>query len=783
MWARMHERLRRGSCKWGWEMRCGAGVILLLFLIVIRTVNAETSPLQWAIQPERVGTAADADWRLGFGNGRLVAVSTEGKYLWDGGGAWNMESSFGDFDVAFGNGRFVGLRSDLPPLASYSTDGAFWGSSVDYVPYPSLAMAYGRGRFVTGGGGYFATSQLGNEWEKLACDFSETLYALVFGKGRFVALAQLNSLRTSVNLTDWPPTYVEGPGVTHFIRSVAFGDGLFIAAGEDGGAPDREVVLTSVNGMTWRRQVYPHNEAPRRGLCYGNGLFAGGGADGTLYASSDGRNWAVTKLDTSSEFEDVVFADGRFAAVARDGTFALSQKMAPSFEEIQFRPKDCSRLPDGAMLLTVEGPYGQAVAVEASEDMVNWERIATDPCDRGEFEVYDEAAAVLPHRFYRAVEWGPPPPDPLKTWTQVDATLEEGETLDWRLAYGNDRFVAAGSTTESSGAAWFSKDGLTWQRSSSAAAHENLVFGAGRFATWGGATPMSTVNGQDWVQHDVVEEGLEVSGMAFGRNRFVGLAHPVDEHGFWHMTYLSSADGEHWLQEAVPGTHAEAGRVSMVYGKGRTVYQDYLKIMTYADARWDYGIDYFGGGLSSPSLFCVSYGKGRFVATGSAWYYTSEDGLTWTSHEGVYLNRITYANGIFLACSISGARLYRSPDGMIWTILAELQTSAPPSDLLFAEGRFYLVTRGGEMWRSEVMPPHVTEPRVIPELTYRLPDGAMLITVEAPYGHEVVVEGSEDLETWQEIGRDPCDRGEFEIYHESAPPGTDWFYRARQVEP
>lgn len=26
-------------------------------------------------------------------------------------------------------------------------------------------------------------------------------------------------------------------------------------------------------------------------------------------------------------------------------------------------------------------------------------------------------------------------------------------------------------------------------------------------------------------------------------------------------------------------------------------------------------------------------------------------------------------------------------------------------------------------------------------------------------------------------------RGEFEIYHETAPPGTDWFQHARQVEP
>ncbi|MCP5525158.1 MAG: hypothetical protein H7A46_26845, partial [Verrucomicrobiales bacterium] len=352
--------------------------------------------LQWAVQPERVGTAADVDWRLAYGNGKLVAVvgalSNHGNYLWDGSGTWDKVSPFGNFDVAFGNGRFVGLSSDLPPRASYSEDGVFWLSSFDYVTYPSLALAYGRGRFVTGGGGYFATSELGNEWEKLACDFNETLYAVAFGKGRFVALAQLNSLRTSLNLTDWPPTYVEGPGVTHFIRSMAFGDGLFIAAGEGGGVPDSEVVLSSVDGMTWTRQVYPHNEAPRRGLCYGNGLFAGGGADGTLYTSSDGVNWAVTKLDTSSEFEDVVFADGRFAAVARDGTFALSEVIAPSVEEIRFRLKDSFRLPDGAMLLTVEGPYGQPVVVEASADMVDWEQIATDPCDRGEFEVYDEAA-------------------------------------------------------------------------------------------------------------------------------------------------------------------------------------------------------------------------------------------------------------------------------------------------------------------------------------------------------------------------------------------------------
>ncbi|MCB1125955.1 MAG: hypothetical protein KDM81_05630, partial [Verrucomicrobiae bacterium] len=69
-----------------------AAAVLLAGCVALNTQAADG--LQWAVQPERVGTAADADWRLAYGNGRLVAVSSKGIYLWDGTGAWNMESSF-----------------------------------------------------------------------------------------------------------------------------------------------------------------------------------------------------------------------------------------------------------------------------------------------------------------------------------------------------------------------------------------------------------------------------------------------------------------------------------------------------------------------------------------------------------------------------------------------------------------------------------------------------------------------------------------------------------------
>jgi hypothetical protein len=59
------------------------------------------------------------------------------------------------------------------------------------------------------------------------------------------------------------------------------------------------------------------------------------------------------------------------------------------------------------MLLTTEAPYGRAVTVEASEDLATWTAVATDSCDTGEFEVYDEAAKTLNRRFYRAWQAGP----------------------------------------------------------------------------------------------------------------------------------------------------------------------------------------------------------------------------------------------------------------------------------------------------------------------------------------------------------------------------------------
>ena len=705
--------------------------------------------------------------------------------------------------AVYAQGKYVAL-DDFG--ATYtSTDGIQWKRSGRNGP-SSLRMDYGRGRFVAVAGDYnLAVSTNALEWA--GRDLALSLSAVGFGEGLYIVGGMQGpgpppAIFSSRDTLEWMSS-IMATNVWGIHSSVVHGMGRFVAVTDFG------IVSASTDGRTWQSQDLNVNGAAGVvpwDVAYGNGEFVTVGAAGQAFSSDDGMEWTPIDLGTTEDLWGVIFWQGSFLIGTASRSIGL-EMMPPHVKEIRFRLADSFRLPDGAMLLTVEGPYGQPVVVEGSDDMVNWEEIATDPCDRGEFEVYDEAAAGLPHRFYRAVKWEPPPPptDPLLNWSRADTVLETGQLLNWKLAYGNAVFVAAGKEDDTSGSAWFSEDGLTWQPSNSTKPHDSLVFGAGRFVSWAGGVPVSTSDGQIWLEHQtVIPETLTLSQAAFGRARFVGLAaEPTDRYEPDRRWFVSSTDGMHWEASGLPDLSLEYWLYaypvkSGVYAQGWMMFQDASKILRSRDGiNWDlaFGVEE-SFGFDTEELERMGYGGGRFIADGGSSYVTgrlvvdSADGLSWT-RRGVFrpdLAAWTFANGAFLGASRSrfsddAKMLYGSADGVTWTNLVELDTDDDLIDLVFAEGRFYGVNSKGEVWRSDVMPPHVTEPRVIPELTYRLPDGAMLVTVEAPYGHEVVVEGSEDLETWQEVGRDPCDRGEFEIYHETAPPGTDWFYRARQVEP
>lgn len=75
-------------------------------------------------------------------------------------------------------------------------------------------------------------------------------------------------------------------------------------------------------GSTWTLQTsasYPLN-----GVAYGNGTFVAVGEDGTILTSRDGRNWTRQTSGTSKDLDGVAYGNGTFVAVGKYGTTLTS---------------------------------------------------------------------------------------------------------------------------------------------------------------------------------------------------------------------------------------------------------------------------------------------------------------------------------------------------------------------------------------------------------------------------------------------------------------------------
>lgn len=68
------------------------------------------------------------------------------------------------------------------------------------------------------------------------------------------------------------------------------------------------------------------------------------------------------------------------------------------------------------------------------------------------------------------------------------------------------------------------------------------------------------------------------------------------------------------------------------------------------------------------SCYAIAHSDNMWVAGGSKGAYYSEDGKTWTKIDDlIYVEKIIYANGVFVAGCYNSRGLYYSEDGKIWT--------------------------------------------------------------------------------------------------------------------
>ncbi len=261
--------------------------------------------IQWAVQ-----TLPQADWL-----GASTLVYHEGAFIGGNlrikreGDQWRVQRTAGPYltDVAIGNGLLVGTGGGL----LVSSDGHNWAA----LNVTLHELAYGAGMFVAAGGitsewrfGGLLSSRNGLDWTPRETPTATEIFSVAYGNGRFVGITP-SEILTSADGQRW--TAQKSP--VHWQSTVAFGDGRFVAIGEE---PDsgQWISAASTDGINWTTGNLPADflvDWVNVGcLTYGNDqfLFIAGGE---VLTSKDGIEWMrSTPVDT----DRVVFANGVFVA-------------------------------------------------------------------------------------------------------------------------------------------------------------------------------------------------------------------------------------------------------------------------------------------------------------------------------------------------------------------------------------------------------------------------------------------------------------------------------------
>jgi len=177
--------------------------------------------------------------------------STTAAYSTNGGETWTTASlpQTGTYNaVAFGNGRFIGVRGDsATPVIS--TNGTTWANGANPLPNSVTtwtSITYGAGKFVavatgTNGAGY---SLDGITWVTATMPASTTWSSVTFGNNRFVAVNSTGTAAAySINGTTWT-TVSSPPGANR----VSYGQGVFLGTRIDSAGTS---IWTSPDGIVW----------------------------------------------------------------------------------------------------------------------------------------------------------------------------------------------------------------------------------------------------------------------------------------------------------------------------------------------------------------------------------------------------------------------------------------------------------------------------------------------------------------------------------------------------
>jgi len=139
----------------------------------------------------------------------------------------------------------------------------------------------------------------------------------------FIAVGIDGAIITSTDGENWVE---QNSGTTNNLTSVAYGNGVYIAIGEETPGLSGKQVLTSPDAIHWNADTAPIGAT----LAYGNGVFVTLAPTGDLYASTNGKDWSIrysyrpNPSRTATVSASFGYGNAGFVAVDYVGEFMLT---------------------------------------------------------------------------------------------------------------------------------------------------------------------------------------------------------------------------------------------------------------------------------------------------------------------------------------------------------------------------------------------------------------------------------------------------------------------------
>jgi hypothetical protein len=292
---------------------------------------------------------------------------------------------------------------------------------------------------------------------------------------------------------NWKAVDVSGIFGTNSILSIAYGNGTFVAVGDNNGK-----IAYSSDGVTWTAVNTGYNYTMSR-VTYGNGKFVAGTYHGSggprVVYSSDGKSgWTElsSALDSGdTQIRGLAYGNGKFIAA-----WGMSGKISTSTDGITWTS------PQTVTALNGGGIYGIAYGGLAGQEKfvaVGYHGMAAYSSDGTSWATVD---------------------------TKLDKTLGEIECIVW----GKDKFVAAGTYNRINfGKMTTSPDGINWTLVSDSPFGTNYIhaiaYGNGKFVVVGGEGKIAaSSNGTTWTlssNSTTIFGTNSIYAIAYGNNTFV----------------------------------------------------------------------------------------------------------------------------------------------------------------------------------------------------------------------------------------------------------------------